>query len=249
MGPEKKHFQQVPRQCCCCWPGHFRICCLRLLAPKGSASPVSKRPSQPVVLVQYFPHQWTLILTEGYFFPKDCFFLKMLKKEISSVSFPSREISQGEEVSGIKLWKHHSQKSHRQEPMCVGKTRAQGCCSRNDVQVHRLGVVCKKHKASSLVLAEGLWTGPECTDTDLRSVSWNIIELVLMSVWKGCLVNKWYWAIWLSMGEKLDTRDFLFILSINKNSSLYNHDRTTKIRKLVLIHYYHLILRLPFEFH
>lgn len=132
---------------------------------------------------------------------------------------------------------------------CVGKTRAQGCCSRNDVQVHRLGVVCKKHKASSLVLAEGLWNGPECTDTDLRSVSWNIIELVLMSVWKGWLVNKWYWAIWLSMGEKLNTTDFLFILSVSKNNSLYNHDRTTKIRKLVLIHYYHLILRLPFEFH
>ena len=156
---------------------------------------------------------------------------------------------QGEEVSGIKQWKHHSQKSYRQEPMCVGKTRAQGCCSRNDVQVHRLGVVCKKHKASSLVLAEGLWNGPECTDIDLRSVSWNIIELVLMSVRKGCLVNKWYWAIWLSMGETLDTTDFFFILSINKNNSLYNHDRTTKIRKLVLIHCYHLILRHPFEFH
>ena len=86
----------------------------------------------------------------------------MLKKEISSVSFPSREISQGEEVSGIKLWKHHSQKSHRQEPMCVGKTRAQGCCSRNDVQVHRLGVVCKKHKASSLVFEKEVGDdGPE----------------------------------------------------------------------------------------
>ena len=38
------------------------------------------------------------------------------------------------------------------------------------------------------------------------------------------------------MGEKLDTTDFLFILAINKNNSLYTHDRTTKIRILVLIH-------------
>ena len=37
-------------------------------------------------------------------------------------------------------------------------------------------------------------------------------------------------------GGKLDTTDFLFILAINKNNSLYTHDRTTKIRILVLIH-------------
>ena len=77
MGPEKKHFQQVPRQCCCCWPGYFRICCLRLFAPKGSASPVPKRPSQPVVLVQILPlsvnsyFNWGLLLSKGWFLSKD----------------------------------------------------------------------------------------------------------------------------------------------------------------------------------
>ena len=45
------------------------------------------------------------------------------------------------------------------------------------------------------------------------------------------------------MGEKLDTTDFLFILAINKNNSLYTHDRTTKIRILVLIHSVQLLSR------
>ena len=194
VGPEKKHFQQVPRQCCC-WPGHFRVCCLRLLAPKGSASPLPERPSPPVVLVQTLPSSvnffnWGLLLSKERFPSKDA-----EKRNLWCFISKQRNVSgRGclESSNGSITVKTATGRSR-----CVWGRQGLRAAAPEMTSRFTGVVLCasQQHKASSLVLAESQWNGLECTDTDLRSVSWNIIALVLMSVWKGCLVNKWYWAI------------------------------------------------------
>ena len=68
---------------------------------------------------RHFPHQWTF-LTEGYFFPKNGFLPKMLRKEISGVSFPSREMSQGEGVWNQAMEASQSKQLQAGADVCRG---------------------------------------------------------------------------------------------------------------------------------